>query len=122
MDKNITPEQQEQFKLAAKQAIDFLTSGKAPEMIIRKARMLGPEKAATEAIVPLLQAIHAASAKAGRPVATEVLVAVGMHCLRVIAELLVMEGILKDNQVQQFATNVTQQAIRMHNAQVGAAP
>lgn len=121
MEQKLTPEQKRQFDIAMKQALEHLTSGNVPQMIVKKAQMLGPEKAATEAIVPLLQAIHAASSKAGNPVATDVLVAVGMHCLRVIAELLVMAGVLRDNQVQTFSQTVTQQAIRMHNAQFGAA-
>lgn len=120
MDKKLTPEQQAQFKLAAKQAIDFLTSGSVPETIIRKSKALGPEKAAAEAIVPLLQAIHAASAKAGRPVSTDVLMAVGMHCLAAIAELLVLAGVLSESKVQSFSQNAAQLAIRMHNAQTGA--
>lgn len=119
MEQKLSPEQKRQFDLAMKQALEHLTSGDTPKLILKKAQMVGPEKAATDAIVPLLQAIHAASAKVGKPVATDVLVAVGMHCLRVIAELLVMAGVLKYNQVQQFAQTVTQQAIKLHNSQVG---
>jgi hypothetical protein len=117
----ISPEQKKHFDLALKQAIEFLTEGDAPKVIVQKAETQGPEKAALDTMMPLLQNIYAAAREAGANVGTEVMFAVGIHVLKVIAELLVMAQILEEGQVEEFAKNVSQQAVQMHNAQFGGA-
>jgi hypothetical protein len=117
--KKLSPEEQQAFDIAVRQAMKFITSG--PEVIIKKAEQMGPEKAAVETIVPLMQSIYASARSAGANIPTHILVAVSVHVLKAIAELLVMTGVLKDAQVQSFAKTVAQQAIQMHNSQVGGA-
>jgi hypothetical protein len=119
--KKLSPEEQQAFDIAIKQAMKFITSENAPEVIIKKAEQMGPEKAAVETIVPLMQSIYASARSAGANIPTHILVAVSVHVLKSIAELLVMTGVLKDAQVQGFAKTVAQQAIQMHNSQVGGA-
>jgi len=119
--KQLSPEEQKAFDIAIKQAMEFITTGNAPEVILRKAEQIGPEKAAVETIVPLMQSIYASARNAGAEIPTHILVAVGIHVMKSIAELLVMTGVLKDAQVQGFAKTVAQQAIQMHNSQAGGA-
>lgn len=117
----ISPEQKQQFDLALKQAIEFLTDGENPKVILQRAETKGPEKAAIDTMMPLLQNIYEAAREAGAEVGTEVMFAVGVHVLKVIAELLVMAGVIEEGQVEEFAKNVTRQAIQQHNAQFGGA-
>ena len=121
MDKKLTPQQEQHFKLAAKQAIGYISEGNVPQTIINQSKSVGPEKAAVETVVPLMQNINAAASKAGVKIDTAVLVAVAMHVLNAIAELLVLSGVLKEGQVEAFARTVTQQAIQRHNASIGGA-
>lgn len=117
----LPPEQQKYLDLALKQAIGFMTSGDAPEQLVNDAEKLGAEKAAIQTMMPLLQNIHASAQQSGAKVGTDVMVAVAIHVIKIMAELLVMAGVLKDNQVQGFAKTVTAQAIQQHNAQFGGA-
>lgn len=107
----VTPEQKSQFDLALKQAMDFILSKGVPESVLAKAKAVGPEKASVDAIMPLLKSIHQSAADAGVKVGTDVLMAVGMHVLNVIAELLIMAGVLKEGDAKQFATKVAQMAV-----------
>jgi len=115
----LSPEQQKQFDLAAKQAMEFITDKNVTQMIIRKSENGDPVGTAVELIVPLMQSIHAAAAKAGAKVETPILIAVSIHVLKSIAELLVMAQVMPESQVESFAKEVSQKAMQRHNSTVG---
>lgn len=117
----LTPQEQQLFDIAAKQAIGFITDGKTTDVLLSKAKSIGPEKAAVDMIVPLMGSIYASAKSGGAQVPMHIIIAVAVHVLNAIAELMVMAGVLKEGDVQQFSRTVAQQAIQQNNSKFGGA-
>lgn len=112
----ISPEQKKQFDLALKQAMAFITDGERAKLIVAKAEKVGPERATLEAMMPLLKTIHGSAQSSGVELDVSIVMAVGMHVLKVLAELFIMSGLLTEDKVEAFAKTVSAQAVQQHNA------
>ena len=107
----VDPKQQKQFSTALRQAMDYMLEEGRLEDMISNAQSIGAEKAAASTVAMLLRGIYTAAESAGTKLSMDVVLAVGMHVLNLIAEAFIMKGLLKEADAKTFASKVSQMAM-----------
>jgi len=105
--------QVEHLRIALKQALKYVLDN--GEKLVAQAEKAPPDVVATRMLVPLLNGIYSSARSEGVEVSTETILAVGIHVIRAMAELFIMSGVLKESEAKDFASKVTQAAIKQHN-------
>jgi hypothetical protein len=106
--------------MAVKQAMSHILQDDEANAIITKAESVGPEEAALDAVVPLLQSIYDSAAEAGVQIEMLTLLVAGMEIIGALAEMMAAAGLIpKDEKaVADFAVKVSKMAVDEHNQRV----
>lgn len=120
--KSLSPEQQKQFNLVARQALEHLLADDSVKLILSKAKGGDAKQAVIDAVTPVMQGIWSAAQNSGVQLDAAVFLAAGIQVLTVLAEMLSLFGIVPKEQIQQFAAEVAKQAVAQHNERVQQPP
>lgn len=93
-----TPQQQKQFELLAKQAMQLLLSEQSTELILAGARARGGEQAISDAVVQVMSAAVQAASAAGVQVGDDVINAAAQPAVMVLVRAAESAGLVKDGQ------------------------
>jgi hypothetical protein len=121
----LTPEQDQQRQLVARQCMELLSEDATAQMIVAKAQQGDPAKAIADVVVPLLRRVAEAAQEAGAEPDMLAMLVGGFEVIAKLAELMWHAGVVEDEkQVPTLAAQAAKLAVDQHNAslQQGNAP
>lgn len=118
-DQQLPPELQQQVDLGVKQATDFILQYDNANALANMADSSDPITAIVETGIPLLNTIYEAAGKAGRELDQRVVASIGFNVAHVMASVLALADVIKQEDVEPLAKQAYQAAIDKHNQGAG---
>lgn len=115
----ITPQEKKVYDMVVKQALGFLLKDETAQHIIDKAQVGNPKTAVVEAVMPLLTSIYQSATSAGVDISQKIILAAGIEVLAILAQMMAVAGIIREEDVPSFARDAGYEAVNRHNAQFG---